>query len=80
MTPSEIMRKCILCGRNLRIVLHESGEYTGGNFFRKVKLPVGDGENISLGKQKVLEMEVVEWTGDHEEMEYWECEGCFNEE
>ena len=82
MAPSEITRKCIICGRNLRIKLHENGEYTGGHFFGKIRIPVGDGENRSLGKHKVLdiEMEVVEWTGDHEEMEYWECEGCFNDE
>ncbi len=67
--------------RNLKIFVDENGKYTGGHYFGKVKFPVGEGENRSLGKTNILdfEMEVVEWTGDHEEVEYWECDDCYNE-
>ncbi len=58
-TPSEIMRKCIICGRNLRIELHESGEYTGDHFFRKVRIPVGDGENRSLAPHSLLSISTL---------------------
>lgn len=81
MKKEQILRRCIVCGKDLKILVDEKGEYTGGHYFGRVEFPVGDGENISLGKTNILdfEMEVVDWTGDHEEVEYWECEECFNE-
>ena len=82
MDPSKIERKCIICGEDLKILINETREYAGGHYFGKVKFPVGEGENRYLGKTKILDLElkVIEWTGNHDEIEYWECESCFNEE
>ncbi|MFO8051687.1 MAG: hypothetical protein R6V01_08325 [Thermoplasmatota archaeon] len=82
MTPELIERRCMVCGRGLIIELSENGEYTGGHYFGKVRFPVGEGEDRIVGKTRIddMELDVVEWTGEHEEMEYWECHECFNEE
>lgn len=82
MTSGKVKTKCIVCGKELEITLFENGEYSGGHYFGKMELPVGEGENRILGKKDIggMEVEVFEWTGDHEEMEYWECDDCFNEE
>jgi len=73
-------RQCGVCGKNLSIILKEDGSYSGGYYFGKIKLPTGKGEYINMGKKKILdsEFEVVKWTGEHKEIEYWECDKCYN--
>ena len=74
----EISRNCTVCGKELSIRLFDDGSYSGGHFFGKVRFPVGEGENKKVGTSDILgeEVDVVEWTGDHEEIEYWECDYC----
>jgi len=82
MTHTEIDRKCVVCGRSLKITLKDNGEYSGGHYFGKIEIPIGEGENKKVGTSNLLGMEVdvVEWTGDYREEEYWECDDCFHEE
>jgi hypothetical protein len=81
MEVKRIQRNCTVCGKKLNITIDENGVYSGGHYFGEMKLPVGEGENIPAGKTKILdiEFEVVEWSGEYEEFEYWECEECFSE-
>ncbi|MBN1539754.1 MAG: hypothetical protein JW939_06380 [Candidatus Thermoplasmatota archaeon] len=78
----EIERKCIVCGKRLKIGLLKDGSYTGGYYFGRITIPVGEGEHRKVGRSKIVDMEVdvVEWTGEHLETEYWECDECFHEE
>jgi len=82
MTINEIERECIVCGRHLRISLENNGEYSGGHYFGKISIAVGEGEYRKVERSKLLDMEVdvVEWTGEEREEEYWECDDCFYEE
>lgn len=82
MNDEIIEGRCLVCGKKLRIELKGNGEYKGGHYFGILKIPVGEGEHEIIGKSKISDMEfdIVEWTGDYREEEYWECESCFNEE
>ena len=77
-----IIRKCIVCGKRLRITVEPNGHYSGGYYFGVVEFPIGKGEHKKIGTTKIFDkkIEVVEWTGRHEKIEYWECDACFNEE
>ena len=78
----KIRRECIVCGKRLRIVLYQDGHYRNAQYFGKFKLPIkGTGEykktrNIKIGRKKY---DVVDWTGKEKEIEYWECNHCFEE-
>jgi len=82
MTISEIERKCIVCGKQMKIRLMDNGEYSGAHYFGKIEIPIGEGMYRKIGRSKLLNMavDVVEWTGEFREEEYWECEKCFQEE
>lgn len=82
MSITEIERKCIVCGKVLNISLMENGEYLGGHYFGKIRIPTGEGEYVKVGRSKILdfEIDVGEWTGEYREEEYWECDYCFHEE
>ena len=82
MMISEIERKCIVCGNQLKIRLMENREYSGAHYFGRIEVPVGEGENKIIGKTRImdLEMRIFEWTGEYIEEEYWECDKCFQKE
>ena len=71
-------RKCSVCGKTISITLH-GRKYNNGNYFGKIKLPVGKGENKKVGVYKPgkHEFNIVKWTGKYKELEYWECNKCF---
>ncbi|MBU2561724.1 MAG: hypothetical protein KKD17_05485 [Nanoarchaeota archaeon] len=76
---SRTYRKCIVCGKRICITLQPDGTYSNGYFFGRMKLPVkGTGKNIKIGRSKVLNADIVKWTGKEKEYEYWECKDCFN--
>lgn len=77
-----IDRKCIVCGKELKIRLLDDSTYEGGHFFGRMELPVGDGEYKKMGKSDIFgkEIDLVEWTGKKEEVEYWECDDCYYED
>ena len=72
-----IKRKCVVCGKNLAISLNKK-EYSGGNYYGRLNLPVGRGKWVKIKPNKLFEKEthIVRWTGKEKEVEYWECDSC----
>jgi len=72
-----IKRKCTVCGKALIISLDEK-RYSGGYYYGKIYLPAGKGEWAKIGSSKISgkKTEVVLWTGQEKEVEYWECGQC----
>ena len=68
---------CAICGQKT----------DDGVYFGKVKLPVeGTGEYKVIRKSKIFEKigddteyDIVEWTGEEKEFDYYECDKCYNE-
>ncbi|KXB05491.1 hypothetical protein AKJ51_04990 [candidate division MSBL1 archaeon SCGC-AAA382A20] len=61
------------------------GERQGKHYFGTIEIPRGKGEHIKVGETTfgdVLNtpMDVVKWTGEKEQVEYFECEKCFKGE
>jgi hypothetical protein len=77
-----MIRKCVVCGKNIKIrILNKKGNYDGGHYFGKMKIPVGKGKYKKVGTTKLLKkkVNVVNWTGKEKEVEYWECNKCYEE-
>lgn len=78
----ELKRKCLICGKKLKIIIKIKGRYTGGHYFGKLEIP--DIENwkpkviryTKIGKTKIG---VVEDPPVKEIVENWECNKCFKE-
>lgn len=77
----KITRKCVVCGKKLSARIYLDGHYNNGHYFGKMKLPIGKGEHRQVGKMKLgrSNIPVVKWTGKEKEVEYWECNKCFDE-
>jgi len=78
----KIVRKCLVCGKSIRIKVYEDGHYSNGHYYNKIKLPIkGAGEYKKVGTTKLgrHKVDVVDWTGKEKEIEYWECNECFDE-
>lgn len=78
----KMMRKCVVCGKKIKINVDEKGHYDTGHYFGKLKLPIkGTGEYNKVGTTRLLkrQVQVVEWTGKEKEVEYWECNKCYEE-
>ncbi len=81
-TTKKINRKCVVCGKNIKITLYEDRNYRNGHFFGKIKIPIkGAGEYKKVGTSKLFgkKINVVKWTGKEKKAEYWECNTCFEE-
>ncbi len=76
-----INRKCLVCGKKIRVVLYQDGHYRNGQYFNKLKLPIGKGEYKKIRTAKLFgkKINVVKWTGKEKEIEHWECDSCYNE-
>ena len=75
-----INRKCVVCDKNIRIILNRNGHYNNGHYFNKLKVPIrGTGEYKRVGTSKLFDekVNVVKWTGKEKEVEYWECDKCY---
>jgi len=72
-----IERDCLDCGQTLEITVFEDGSYEGGHYFGEFTVPEEetDGEYEKTGEFRGHD--VVEWTGEQESYEYWECDSCF---
>lgn len=78
----KINRKCLVCGKKIHISLYQNGHYTGAHYFSKLKIPIkGTGKYKKVGTSKLFgkKINVVKWTGKEKEMEYWECDSCYEE-
>jgi len=74
-----MIRKCVVCGKCVKINLDKKGHYDNGHYFGKFKLPLkGTGCYKKVGASKILgeKVDVVKWTGKEKEVEYWECNRC----
>lgn len=76
-----INRKCVVCGKNIKaIILDKRGHYTDAHYFGKMQIPVkGTGTYKKIGTSKLFNANIVKWTGKEKEVEYWECNGCYDE-
>lgn len=76
----KLKRKCLICGQLFSLTVYADGHYNKGHYFGRLKLPIeGTGEYkktgfTCIGKQKIA---IVKWTGKEKELEYWECNNCF---
>ena len=78
----KLNRKCLVCGKGIRIMVYGDGHYTGAHYFNRLKIPIkGTGEYKKTGTSKLLgrKVNVVKWTGKEKEIEYWECDSCYEE-
>lgn len=81
-TMKKLHRKCLVCGKRILVTVYSDGHYKNGHYFNKVKFPVkGTGiykkaVTTKLGSMKV---DVVKWTEQEGEVEYWECNVCYEE-
>jgi len=80
-----LKRRCVVCGKRLNIKLNRDRTYAGGQYFGKMKIPIGKGKWKKVGISAILKpiqerTNVVKWTGKEREVEYWECNKCYKEE
>lgn len=81
MQNRKIKRKCVGCGKYITVQL-KGKKPLNAHYFGIVKVPVGKGEYIKTGKTIMIgKIEVGEsrWTGKMREVEWWECEKCYEE-
>ena len=80
MTKSKrtISRKCVVCGKRIKIIVYKDGHYNNGHYFNKLKIPIGKGQNKKVGTTKVLgkTIDVVKWTGKEKERNVWRSQNC----
>lgn len=71
---------CSVCGKTINVILNGK-KYTNGHYFGKFKLPLKPGKYKKVGTIKIgrSKIDVVKWTGKEKEVEYWECNKCFDE-
>lgn len=81
MKKSILLRKCLICGKRLRITLYPDRYYRGGHYFNKLKIPIGKGKYKKVGIFKFggRSYPVVKWTGNERKVEYWECDHCYHD-
>jgi len=78
----KLIRKCIVCGNRMIIEVDEKGHYDNGHYFGKFKIPLkGTGRYKKIKTTKITgkEVSVVKWLGKEKEVEYWECNGCYED-
>lgn len=77
-----MIRRCVSCGKKIKInILDKKGHYDNGHYFGKMKLPIGKGKYKKIGTDKLFnkKVDIVKWTGKEKEVEYWECNKCYEE-
>lgn len=83
MKKDKITRNCVVCGKELNIILLKNRKYTGGHYFGKIEIPIGEGEHKVIGQSDILgkdkKVDVVDWIGESKEVEYWEFDDCYYE-
>ena len=89
----KVTRECLVCGKELTITLDDDGNFEGGYFFGIINLRIGDWTISKLvdGKfkryipyYKILYFKLRDLKRlilkQYKEIEYWECEECYNDE
>ena len=64
-TPSRKLDKmCVVCGKEIKVILYQDRSYRGGHYFGKMSLPT--------------ESEIKEGIpSPRKPAEYWECPKCY---
>lgn len=78
----KIKSKCSICGKVIKININKKGKYCNGYYFGVMGMPIkGTGEYKKVGTAKFLnkKIKVVKWTGKERDIEYWECNKCYEE-
>ena len=78
-----MIRNCLVCGKKMNISLDKKGHYDNGHYFGKFRVPIkGKGKYRKIGTSEILgnKTDVVKWTGEKKEIEYWECNKCYKNE
>jgi len=70
---TELIRKCLACGKTIFVKLHSDGTYEGGHYFGIIEVP----------KSEVKEeyRNHPNYRGEDSEnvyFEFWECQDCFS--
>jgi hypothetical protein len=55
----------------------EDGRYDAGHYFGEFSVPDDDSDGDLKKTGEIESHDVVEWTGETEKIEYWECDDCF---
>lgn len=82
LSKRRIKRKCLVCGKNIHVAIYRNGSYSNGHYFGVLKLPIkGTGKYIKTGSIRIgrRKVDVVKWSGKEKELEYWECNSCFEQ-
>jgi len=76
-----LLRRCLVCGKQIRVRIYPDGHYLNGQFFKKLKVPIGQGHYKEIGKTRFgkSRFKVVKWIGKEKEIEYWECNACYEQ-
>ena len=77
----KITRKCLVCGKKILVRVCRDGYCRNGQYFGTIEVPIGKGEYKKIRTTKIAgqKIDVAEWTGKKKEVEYWECNACFEE-
>ncbi len=81
----QIVKQCIVCGKSIKINVDEKGNYDAGHYFGVVEFPIGKGKYKNICTSSILKIgrtlvQVAEWIGNKEKVEYWECNKCYTED
>ncbi len=66
---NRLKRTCAVCGKEIKVIIYKDRSYRGGHYFGKMEIPIRKG--------KYKKVDVVDWTGEKKEVEYWECSKCY---
>jgi len=72
-----IYRKCVTCGKRLRIKVFKDKKYEGGVYFGKLEIPDYNSKCKVVGKSKIGSLVDYE---RYKKVEYWECYDCAKKE
>jgi len=80
MAKTTMRSKCLVCSKSINVTLN-GRSYRNDNYFGRIKLPSKPGKYKKTGTTKIgkLKVDVAKWTGKEKEVEYWECNKCFEE-
>lgn len=81
---NRINKRCVCCGRKIKVILYKDGTYRGGHYFGK--FPLYTKEELEKAckagtvKEKIggLELNVLKKEPKpYDYAEYWECPKCY---
>lgn len=76
---NRLKRTCAVCGKEIKVNIYKDRSYRGGHYFGKMEIPIRKGKYKKVGSTILCneKVDVVDWTGEKKEVEYWECSECY---